>query len=145
MTDSRSEKASQRRRPAYLCLGLAIVFLAAPTPSSAQSAEQAGQTAETGAGEVGVRQNARTNATKIEPQARITNRIENRLDSRINNRLGRGYDRNANATSQFNRADAQSRSLGRRKGPTQNSIKRHPISGRETLKSPDWRKVDPKD
>ena len=136
MSDSRSTTAFRCRGTACLWLGLAIIFLAAPTPSGAQSVDQPGQTAKTGAGEVGVRQNARTNATKIEPQTRITNRIENRLDSRINNRLDRNYDRNADATSQFNRADAQSRSLGRRRGPSENLTKRRTMSGGQMAETP---------
>lgn len=68
-----------------------------------------GRLAESEVGEVGRRQTRDQEIANIKPAARINNRIANRVQSRIRNRIDRNYDPQANATSPFSVADAESR------------------------------------
>lgn len=73
-----------------------------PPPQSTQP-PRAGQTAESVAGQAGVRQ-TRAQVEGVNPMARINNRIQNRVQARLRNRIDRNYDPRANATSPFEAA-----------------------------------------
>lgn len=75
-----------------------------PPPQSISPAPQAGQIAESAAGQAGVRQ-SRAQVEGLNPLARISNRIQNRVQARLRNRIDRNYDPRANATSPFEGAD----------------------------------------
>ncbi len=70
---------------------------------------QTARNADTGIGEVGVRQTMNDAATLQEPLDRIASRINNRVENRIRNRIDRNYDPTANATSPYEVADSQNR------------------------------------
>jgi len=86
--------------------------LVAP-PVSSQNRQ--GETARSGAGQVGLRQSREQveAETGIEPMGRINGRIQNRVQARIRNRIDRYYDPRANATSPFAVASEQAAALGR--------------------------------
>ena len=75
-----------------------------PPPQSNTPPPQAGQIAESAAGQAGVRQ-TRAQVEGVNPMARINNRIQNRVQARLRNRIDRNYDPRANATSPFEAAD----------------------------------------
>lgn len=77
--------------------------------------DEAGHTAETGAGEVGQRQTVGDAAAMgFEPMGRVNSRINNRVESRIRNRIDRNYNPEADATSSIEAAASRSRRGTRR-------------------------------
>lgn len=75
-----------------------------PPSQSASQPPRAGQTADSAAGQAGVRQ-TRAQVDGVNPTARISNRVQNRVQVRLRNRIDSNYDPRANATSPFEVAD----------------------------------------
>ena len=83
--------------------------------SQGEGLREAARTADTGVGEIGMRQTSEETAPNIEPLDRINNRIETRVQNRLRNRVDRTYDATANATSPFERAEETARKTGSRR------------------------------
>ena len=77
--------------------------------SQSNGLRELAQKADTGIGEVGMRQTREDAAPNLEPLSRINSRIENRVQNRIRNRIDQNYDPTANATSPFERAEEHTR------------------------------------
>lgn len=77
---------------------------AIPAPAPQRQFCEIGCTAETGVGQVGLRQTRDNPALNIEPSRRIENRIRSRVESRLKTRIDRGFSGPANATVEIERA-----------------------------------------
>lgn len=88
--------------------GLATSLLLATAPLAAQDAT-VGQTARTGAGQVGQRQSREVTTATLgrAPLNRLDTRLRTRVQSRIRNRIDRGYVGGAAGTSAFDAAAAE--------------------------------------
>lgn len=75
-----------------------------------RGALKAGRTAETGAGEVGQRQETDQVAPNIESMGRINNRIQNRVENRLDSRIDRDRDSTSGTISSFEGASGRGRS-----------------------------------
>ena len=110
------EPAMTRSEPqlflgAALCLAAPLCLL--PLPAWAQTSGEpridAGQTAETTAGQVGERQEADESPINVQPAQRIENRIESRVRSRVNKRVDNRPDTEPDAGSSYEIADIRAR------------------------------------
>ena len=95
---------------ARLCFAACLCLLSHAVSAQDLSERRAdvGETAETGAGLLGQRQEADANLINVEPGERLENRIENRVRNRINNRIDNRPDTGTDVKS-YEIADVRAR------------------------------------
>jgi len=79
--------ADLARAPICLAASLCVLVPAVSAQDLNERRPDVGETAETGAGLVGQRQEADQNLVNVDPRGRLENRIENRVRNRIDNRI----------------------------------------------------------